>query len=101
MIVKTLIDNYDGINIKDYVNVPVFDRFTSVLDFENMVITGHDKSKIIGVVTNAKQVANRVELTIKLYTRISHMQLETTVDENGNEKPTSLAFGFEDIFYED
>jgi hypothetical protein len=93
MIIKTMIDRQDNIDDKEYINKPVLDRFTSIIDIKNGVITGHDDSKVIGVIIDAVTIDDKVELTIALWTQASQLQGEYLL-LNGKSEPSAFSMGF-------
>jgi hypothetical protein len=54
-------------DVSSYKNKPVLDKFSRVVDIENGVISGNDKSKIIGIIKDAKIIGDDIELLIHLY----------------------------------
>ena len=94
MIIKTRTIKHRNAKMEDYVNIPVIDKITSYIDFDNGVIHGNDNSKVIGVITNAEDIGDgEIELTIALWK--NKLQGEYIRDLDGFSKPISFSMGFD------
>ena len=94
MTIKTRTIKHRNAKMEDYINIPVIDRITSYIDFNEGVINGNDNSKVIGVITNAEDIGNgEIELTITLWK--NKFQGEYIRDLDGFSKPTSFSMGYE------
>lgn len=94
MIIKTLIDKQDEISDKDYINKPVLNHFSHDIDFLKNTISGHDDSKVIGVITDALTIEDKVELTITLWAQASQLQGEYVKEFKTPLQPVSFSIGF-------
>jgi hypothetical protein len=54
-------------DIDSYLNKPVLDRMTRVLDLSTNSISGNDDSKVIGVISEAVEMENCFELTLTIF----------------------------------
>lgn len=65
LIFKTKIDKHG--NVESYINKPVVDKFASEIDFTKPIVELNPQSKIIGVITEAIELEDCFELTIKIW----------------------------------
>jgi hypothetical protein len=94
MIFKTTIIKHNGVHVEDYINTPIIDRVTTYVDLNEGIIHGNDKSKIIGIITDAKDIGNNeIELTITL--RKNKFQGEYMKNTDGSVTPMSFSMGFD------
>lgn len=92
--IKTTIEKYSGVEVEDYINVPVIDRVTARIDLTAGTIHANDTTKAIGVITNAKDLGNgEVELTIALWK--NKFQGEYLSGAYGKITPLSYSMGFQ------
>lgn len=91
MIIKTHVEKREGVKDEDYVNTPVTNRMDMMIDVRNGIMK--DKSKTIGVVTNAVTQGDKVELTIALWTQAGQLQGEWLMRADGKHEPISFSIG--------
>lgn len=92
-IIKTITTKHNNVEVEKYINIPVIDGISSWIDLKDGNIHGNNKSKVIGVVIDAKDIGNgEVELTITLWK--NKFQGEYIIDEDGNVEPIAFSMGF-------
>ena len=91
MIIKTYIEKHDGVEDEEYINKPVTDYMSIVIDVKNGIMK--DDSKTIGVITNALTIGDKVELTIALWTQAGQLQGEWLIGADGKTEPISFSMG--------